>query len=64
VSNAALGYLVLGLVLAVGLALVLAVAWRKPPRPPGIGPGHNRIRGRSLRGWQASVNRDIRRRGR
>lgn len=54
----------LAIVLAIGAVLVFAVAWKKPPRPPGVGPGHNRIRGRSLRGWQASVNRDIRRRGR
>lgn len=58
------GYVVLGIVLALGVGLVLAVAWKKPPRPPGLGPGHDRVRGRSLRGWQASVNRDIRRRGR
>jgi hypothetical protein len=36
----------------------------RPPQPPATRHHRQRVTGRSLRGWQASVNREIRRAGR
>jgi hypothetical protein len=60
---------VIFLVLAGAVVLLIAftvqqVSSGRPPQPPATRHSRQRVTGRSLRGWQASVNREIRRAGR
>lgn len=50
-------------VLGIVVTVVLVVRGRPSQAPQSRRP-HNRVQGRSLRGWQASVLREIRRAGR
>ncbi len=43
---------------------IAAVARGRPAQPPRRHPAPYRVRGRSIRGWQASAIREIRRAGR
>jgi hypothetical protein len=52
-----------GLLVAV-IALVVSVTRERPQIARRRGPAPYRVRGRSIRGWQASAIREIRRAGR
>ncbi len=54
--------LLIGLILLIGVTVGLVARGR--PRQPPPSRGMPKTYGRSLRGWQAGVLRDIRRRGR
>ena len=57
----------LGIAALVGVAIVLtivAAARHRPRLARRQGPAPYRVRGRSIRGWQASAIREIRRAGR
>jgi hypothetical protein len=43
---------------------IVRVARNRPPQPPRSRHDRYRVRGRSIRGWQASAIREIRRAGR
>ena len=59
-------YVAVFLLLVAGLVVltVFAVARGRPPRRPQSKWDRARPQARSMRGWQAQINRDIRRRGR
>jgi hypothetical protein len=52
------------LVAIVVIATIVMVARDRPQQPPRKHPDPYRVRGRSMRGWQASAIREIRRAGR
>ena len=52
------------LVAIVIIATIVMVARNRPPQPARKHPDPYRVRGRSMRGWQASAIREIRRAGR
>jgi hypothetical protein len=52
------------LVAIVIIATIVMVARNRPPQPARKHPDPYRVRGRSMRGWQASAIREIRRGGR
>jgi hypothetical protein len=57
----------IALAAAVALAIVatiVMVARNRPAQPTRVHPDRYRVRGRSMRGWQASAIREIRRAGR
>jgi hypothetical protein len=55
----------LGVALVVGVAVTVALVARdRPAQPARKHPDPYRVRGRSMRGWQASALREIRRAGR
>jgi hypothetical protein len=55
----------LGLAFGTVVVLTVVLASRnRPPQAPRRHPGPYRVRGRSIRGWQASAIREIRRAGR
>ncbi|HVA61449.1 MAG TPA: hypothetical protein VNG13_13065 [Mycobacteriales bacterium] len=51
-------------VLGIIVTTVVLVRRDRPPAPPHTRRTITRVRGRSIRGWQASVNRELRRAGR
>jgi hypothetical protein len=53
-----------GLVAVVIIATIVRVARNRPQQPVRTHPDPYRVRGRSMRGWQASAIREIRRAGR
>jgi hypothetical protein len=46
------------------LTMIVMVARHRPPQPARVHPDRYRVRGRSIRGWQNSAIREIRRGGR
>jgi hypothetical protein len=57
--------IVLGLVVALAIvATIVMVGRNRPAQPARKHPDPYRVRGRSMRGWQASAIREIRRAGR
>jgi hypothetical protein len=57
--------IVLGLLVLVAIvATIISVSRNRPAQPTRTHPDRYRVRGRSMRGWQASAIREIRRAGR
>jgi hypothetical protein len=57
--------IVLGLVVAIAIvATIVMVSRNRPAQPSRLHPDRYRVRGRSIRGWQSSAIREIRRAGR
>ncbi len=57
--------IVIGCLVAIAIiATIVMVARNRPPQPGRKHPDPYRVRGRSMRGWQASAIREIRRAGR
>ncbi|HEY0869350.1 MAG TPA: hypothetical protein VGD55_03040, partial [Acidothermaceae bacterium] len=55
----------IGLLVALAIvATIVMVSRNRPPQPERKHPDPYRVRGRSMRGWQASALREIRRAGR
>jgi hypothetical protein len=46
------------------VATIVMVTRNRPAQPTRVHPDRYRVRGRSMRGWQASAIREIRRAGR
>jgi hypothetical protein len=46
------------------VATIVMVSRNRPAQPARVHPDRYRVRGRSMRGWQASAIREIRRAGR
>jgi hypothetical protein len=46
------------------VATIVMVSRNRPAQPTRVHPDRYRVRGRSMRGWQASAIREIRRAGR
>jgi hypothetical protein len=46
------------------IATIVMVSRNRPAQPTRVHPDRYRVRGRSMRGWQASAIREIRRAGR
>jgi hypothetical protein len=65
------GEIISGVAIAIGLlvaaaiiATIVMVSRNRPAQPARRHPDPYRVRGRSMRGWQASAIREIRRAGR
>jgi hypothetical protein len=57
--------IVIGCLVAIAIiATIVMVAHNRPQQPARKHPDPYRVRGRSMRGWQASAIREIRRAGR
>jgi hypothetical protein len=57
--------IVVGLLVALAIVVTIATVSRnRPAQPARKHPDPYRVRGRSMRGWQASAIREIRRAGR
>jgi hypothetical protein len=57
--------IVLGVFILIAIvATIISVSRNRPAQPTRIHPDPYRVRGRSMRGWQASAIREIRRAGR
>lgn len=57
--------IVLGLLVLIAIvATIISVSRNRPAQPTRTHPDPYRVRGRSMRGWQASAIREIRRAGR
>jgi hypothetical protein len=57
--------IVLGLLVLIAIvATIISVSRNRPAQPIRTHPDPYRVRGRSMRGWQASAIREIRRAGR
>jgi hypothetical protein len=57
--------IVIGCLVAIAIiATIVMVARNRPQQPQRTHPDPYRVRGRSMRGWQASAIREIRRAGR
>jgi hypothetical protein len=55
---------IISLVALAIVATIVSVARNRPRQPVRVHPDRYRVRGRSIRGWQASAIREIRRAGR
>jgi len=58
------GLVVGGLFTVAVIATIVAVTRNRPTQPTRVHPDRYRVRGRSMRGWQNSAIREIRRAGR
>jgi hypothetical protein len=57
--------IVIGAIVVIAIvATIVMVARNRPQQPARTHPDPYRVRGRSMRGWQASAIREIRRAGR
>jgi hypothetical protein len=61
---AIIGLVVGGLFAIAVVATIVAVTRNRPAQPTRVHPDRYRVRGRSMRGWQNSAIREIRRAGR
>ena len=61
---AIIGLVVAGLFAVAVVATIVAVTRNRPAQPTRVHPDRYRVRGRSMRGWQNSAIREIRRAGR
>jgi hypothetical protein len=61
---AIVGLVVGGLFVVAVVATIVAVTRNRPAQPTRVHPDPYRVRGRSIRGWQNSAIREIRRAGR
>jgi hypothetical protein len=59
-----IGIIIGGLAAVAIIATIVMVARNRPQQPERKHPDPYRVRGRSMRGWQASAIREIRRGGR